>query len=105
VQFANGAAAIQKSSLGLLNQVVAILRQHPEIKKVRIEGHTDNAGNAAKNLKLSEARAAAVAAHLIKQGIAKDRLVAKGLGSTRPIVANDTPAHREQNRRVELHIE
>lgn len=104
VEFTAARAVVQKGSFSLLNQVAALLKAHPEVKKVQVEGHTDKSGLAEANLKLSQQRADAVVAYLVKQGIAKDRLEAKGLGASRPLVANDTRAHKEQNRRVELHI-
>jgi outer membrane protein OmpA-like peptidoglycan-associated protein len=82
--------------------VDAIVRN--DIKRVRIEGHTDNQGNPELNLQLSKDRAQAVAAHLIKAGIDASRLEVEGFGDTRPIAPNLTPRGRELNRRVEFVI-
>ena len=71
--------------------------------KLRIEGHTDSSGDAAKNLDLSKRRAESVKATLVKQfSIAGDRLTADGLGQTKPLADNATPNGRAQNRRVEF---
>src|SRR6185503_16117962 len=90
---------------GILNAVAKILGDHPEITNVRIEGHTDNRGGAAMNLGLSGRRAASVATALIRRGIDKSRLSSKGYGLTRPIDSNTTEEGRQNNRRVEFHID
>ena len=78
-----------------------MLQEHPELK-LRIEGHTDDVGQAAANQSLSEKRAAAVKAWLVTQGVEAKRLEAKGFGQTKPVTGNDTPEGRQNNRRVEL---
>jgi outer membrane protein OmpA-like peptidoglycan-associated protein len=105
VQFAYNSANILKASDFVLNAVAKILVDHPEIKAVRVEGHTDNKGGDAFNKKLSQKRAESVAAWLVKHGIAKDRLSSAGFGKERPIDTNDTDEGRANNRRVEFHIE
>jgi OmpA-OmpF porin, OOP family len=102
VQFAHDAATILPVSVPLLAQVIAVLRDTPEIRTVRIEGHTDGRGKPGYNRRLSQRRAESVLRHLVAAGIAISRLRAKGLGSDQPIVANDTAAHRAKNRRVEF---
>jgi OOP family OmpA-OmpF porin len=74
----------------------------PEVR-VEVAGHTDSTGSAATNVRLSEARAAAVRAYLARRGVAPDRMVARGYGSSRPVAPNATAAGRARNRRVELH--
>jgi outer membrane protein OmpA-like peptidoglycan-associated protein len=69
-----------------------------------VQGHTDNAGDAKKNEKLSQSRAEAVVVYLIKQGVDVSRLAAKGYGAQQPAVPNTTKANREKNRRVEFHV-
>ena len=98
-------AAIKKESDSLLTEVAKVMADHPEIKRVRIEGHTDNVGNAAYNKKLSEQRAQSVVNWLVSHGASKDRLTAVGLGKERPLLSNTTDAGRAANRRVEFHIE
>jgi outer membrane protein OmpA-like peptidoglycan-associated protein len=98
-------ATIQPESDSLLTEVAKVMTDHPEIKRVRVEGHTDNKGAAAYNVKLSQQRADSVIKWLSSHGVAPERLVAKGMGLTTPLVANDTEANRALNRRVEFHIE
>jgi OOP family OmpA-OmpF porin len=106
VKFATGSAAIVgKDSDDVLNAVVGVLKGHSEIKKIRVEGHTDNVGGAAYNKQLSGARAASVVAWLVKHGIEKDRLSSAGYGMEKPLDDNKTEAGRKNNRRVEFHIE
>jgi outer membrane protein OmpA-like peptidoglycan-associated protein len=98
-------ATIKPDSDSLLTEVAKVMTDHPEIKRVRVEGHTDNKGAAAYNEKLSQQRADSVIKWLIGHGVAADRLVAKGMGLTTPLVPNDTETNRALNRRVEFHIE
>jgi OOP family OmpA-OmpF porin len=106
VKFATGSAAIVgKDSDDVLNAVVGVLKGHSEIKKIRVEGHTDNVGGAAYNKQLSGARAASVVAWLVKHGIEKDRVSSAGFGMEKPLDDNKTEAGRRNNRRVEFHIE
>ncbi len=105
VKFRTNSAEILKDSDVTLEAVKKILDEHPEITAVRVEGHTDNVGNAAYNKKLSEQRAAAVMKWLTSKGVDKKRLTAKGFGLERPIDTNTTDEGRTNNRRVELHIE
>jgi outer membrane protein OmpA-like peptidoglycan-associated protein/tetratricopeptide (TPR) repeat protein len=86
-----------------LDRVVHLLSENPTVK-IQIEGHTDNVGTAADNLKLSENRAKAVVSYLKGKGIAADRLSSKGFGATKPIAANTTEEGRAQNRRTELKV-
>ena len=85
VYFASGQAKIQKRSFKLLNTVAVVLKQNPQVTKLRIEGHTDDVGKDESNLKLSKARAAAVRDYLIKKGVGDARLESEGYGETRPI--------------------
>jgi outer membrane protein OmpA-like peptidoglycan-associated protein len=105
VKFKTNSAEILPESDGILNAVAKILSEHPEITSVRVEGHTDNRGGAAMNLNLSGRRAASVATALIRRGIDKSRLSSKGFVLTRPIDTNTTEEGRQNNRRVEFHID
>ena len=98
-------AVIKKESDSLLTEVAKVMTDHPEIKKVRVEGHTDNVGNAAFNKKLGGQRAQAVVNWLIAHGVTKDRLASEGVGKDRPLMPNDTAEGRAANRRVEFHID
>ncbi|MGB5810749.1 MAG: OmpA family protein, partial [Polyangiales bacterium] len=84
----------------------AVLNAHPEIKKIRVEGHSDRTGNANFNLRLSKKRADTVVRYLVGRGkVRRSRLVAKGLGSTDPLVPDaQTKEELALNRRVEFHI-
>ncbi|MBI5067403.1 MAG: OmpA family protein [Deltaproteobacteria bacterium] len=104
VYFDTARASIKAESNSLLDEAAAVLKNHPEVKKVVIEGHTDNRGGTAKNLKLSEARAQAVKAYLVGKGVEAGRLDAKGYGETKPIADNKTEKGRDANRRVEFMI-
>jgi outer membrane protein OmpA-like peptidoglycan-associated protein len=103
VQFAEGKATLLPASHPLLAQVLDALVKN-NIKRVRIEGHTDNKGDPAANLQLSKERARAVADSLVKAGMDPARLEAEGLGDTQPVAPNLTPRGRELNRRIELII-
>ena len=100
VYFATGKDVILARSHPLLKQVAAVLRANPQVELVRIEGHTDDQGNDAKNLDLSQRRANNVRAFLMKEGIAEGRMEAVGYGETKPVDTNKTAKGRENNRRV-----
>lgn len=104
VYFDSGKASIQRRSFSLLDQVALVMKAHPEVKKVMIEGHTDSQGNDAFNLDLSKRRAASVMRYLVEHGVAVERLTSEGYGELAPIADNKTKKGREQNRRVELKI-
>jgi outer membrane protein OmpA-like peptidoglycan-associated protein len=102
ILFETAKSAVQAESAPTLKEIASALTEHPELK-VRIEGHTDNVGSPEANLKLSEARAAAVKAVLVKDyGIDASRLTTAGLGDTKPIADNGTAEGRSNNRRVEV---
>jgi outer membrane protein OmpA-like peptidoglycan-associated protein len=105
VQFKFDSDVILPESDLILGAIVAILNEHPEITRVRIEGHTDDRGTDAYNMKLSDRRAASVVKWLVKHGVAKERLASKGFGRSRPLDTNKTDEARALNRRVELHIQ
>ena len=101
ITFATGQAAITPQSDAVLSDVFAVLTANADWR-LRIEGHTDNVGDKAANLKLSTARAAAVAAWLTGKGIDAGRLSTAGLGDTQPVADNATEDGRARNRRVVL---
>jgi len=103
VLFETGRAVIRPESAPLLREVAGVLAEHPEIVKVRIEGHTDAAGAPARNLALSRRRAEAVRRWLVeREGVDEGRLEARGYGQARPIASNGNAAGRVRNRRVDL---
>lgn len=104
VYFQTGSAKIQRRSYALLDNVAAVISAHPEIEKIRVEGHTDDRGRDDLNLKLSQRRADAVKAYLMKKGLEEDRLEAVGYGESKPVADNKTRAGRAQNRRVDFVI-
>ena len=104
VLFKTGSAVILPASDAVLQKVLATIKKLPETNRYRVEGHTDNRGNAALNKTLSKARAASVVKWMTKNGIEAKRLDAAGFGQDRPIASNDTDEGRQRNRRVEFHI-
>jgi len=105
VQFGTALWKVSPSSYLTMATVAKVLFLHPELKKIRIEGHTDNRGGRAFNEELSNRRAAAVLTHLVQMnGVEVDRLEATGYAYDRPIDSNDTEGGRARNRRVEFHI-
>lgn len=101
VNFAIDKAEILPESQPQIEQVLALLQAHPDLK-LSINGHTDDSGDAAHNQQLSEARAAAVAAALTAEGIDPSRLQTQGFGQSEPVADNATEAGKAKNRRVEL---
>jgi len=104
IEFETNRAEIRPESLGIIDEVRSALEVNPQIKKIRIEGHTDDRGPNEKNLKLSQRRAESVMKYLLDEGIAPERLEAKGWGEEHPLVANDGEQGWQTNRRVEFHI-
>jgi len=89
----------------ILSTLLEFLTKNTHVTKMRIEGHTDNSGKAQHNKELSQARADAVAKWLTDHGIDASRITTIGFGDTKPEVPNDSPAHKQQNRRTEFHVE
>lgn len=104
VLFDTGRAELKEGSLNNLSKLSAFLNRYQD-RKVQIEGHTDSIGSSDSNQGLSERRANAVRRYLENQGIASDRLIARGLGEHSPVAGNDSVTSRQQNRRVEVIID
>jgi outer membrane protein OmpA-like peptidoglycan-associated protein len=101
ITFEFGKSRLKESSFAELNKLIVELQANPTYK-ITLSGHTDNIGQEEDNLKLSEARAKAVAEYLTSKGIASIRITYQGYGSKQPITTNETEQGREQNRRVEF---
>ncbi len=101
ITFETGKATIKPESYKVLDAATAVLKQFEDVR-IEVQGHTDDVGDDAKNLTLSQDRAAAVVAYFVSKGIAADRLVAMGYGENKPMVPNDSSPNRAQNRRVEF---
>jgi outer membrane protein OmpA-like peptidoglycan-associated protein len=99
--FATGSATLEPQSSEQLHNIAAILKAYPATH-LTIGGYTDNTGDAAQNLKLSQDRADNVTGELVKLGVASDRLLAKGYGEDHPVGDNATEAGRAQNRRISM---
>jgi outer membrane protein OmpA-like peptidoglycan-associated protein len=106
VEFESGKASLKNTPTtnAILQCLVDFLNNNKMVTKFRLEGHTDNAGDANANMTLSQARADAVLNWMSTHGAENGRLVSKGWGPTKPVEKNDTPEHMAMNRRVEFWI-
>jgi len=104
VEFDRTKSEILSISYPELDKLAKFLVKHPT-HTVRIEGHTDSVGDMTKNFRLSEKRAYAVAAYLVKKGVRSNQLSAKGFGGTKPLVKSKTKKYNPENRRVAFIIE
>ena len=103
VLFQSGSATLKKGADAELAKLLTLLKEHPEYN-LNIYGHTDSTGDDKKNEILSQIRAESIVNFLISNGIARDRLLAQGLGETYPIASNNTVAGRLKNRRIEIYL-
>jgi outer membrane protein OmpA-like peptidoglycan-associated protein len=101
VLFATGRAEVASGGLRSIDKLAEWLKKNPT-RNLLIEGHTDNTGAEDFNMKLSQQRAEAVRNALVSRGVGADRITTKGYGPRYPVVANDSAAGRQQNRRVEV---
>jgi OOP family OmpA-OmpF porin len=97
-------AVIRQESHALCDEIVQVIKDNKQIKKISIEGHTDSDGGDKYNLTLSGKRAAAVMQYLVDHGVDAARLASQGFGETKPIGDNKTDEGKEKNRRVEFII-
>jgi outer membrane protein OmpA-like peptidoglycan-associated protein len=102
VMFDYNKATIKVESHSLLADVAKVISDHKQIQKIRVEGHTDADGQDAYNKKLSQQRADAVKAFLVKSGIDGKVLESVGYGEEKPIADNESEEGKEKNRRVEF---
>ena len=103
VHFDFNKATIRADARPVLDEAIATLKQEGGIAVIA-EGHTDNVGSDAYNMKLSQRRANAVRDYLTAGGISPKRITAEGFGESHPVATNDTADGRAQNRRVELRV-
>jgi outer membrane protein OmpA-like peptidoglycan-associated protein len=101
--FATGSATLEPASQEQLSNVAAILKAYPKVK-IKLGGYTDNTGDAAANLQLSDQRAKNVMAELVKLGVDPSRLEAQGYGDEHPVADNNTEEGRQLNRRISLRV-
>jgi cytochrome c oxidase subunit 2 len=103
VQFETGSNKLTPDSEYQLNDLAEVLTKYGTMR-IEVSGHTDNVGNAAQNLNLSQQRAVVVREYLISKGINGGRITAVGYGDSKPIDTNDTEEGRQHNRRTEFKI-
>ncbi len=103
IEFESGKATLTPTGIAVLDGMTVALRKIKGVK-VGVIGHTDNAGSRAGNLSLSQARAEAVKAYVVAQGIAADSIAVSGEGPDRPVADNRTPEGKARNRRIEFKV-
>ncbi len=103
IYFGIASARLRPESKKQVDELVKILKAFPNVD-IRIEGHTDNFGIPARNLRLSFIRAASVKRYLTLNGIDPDRITTVGSGDTKPLADNSTPEGKLKNRRIEVFI-
>lgn len=103
VYFDSGKSSLKTESYKELNELFEYMTLKKSLK-VEIAGHTDNVGDDNANMQLSDERAKAVKAYLVKKGIAADRIKTSAFGKNQPIASNETPEGRAKNRRIEVNV-
>jgi outer membrane protein OmpA-like peptidoglycan-associated protein len=102
--FAKNSAKVKKEMYPEIKRIADVMIQYPDTR-ITVEGHTDNSGKEAYNMKLSKQRAESVRDLLVENGVDASRVSVMPFGETSPIASNDTPEGRQQNRRVEIKIQ
>ena len=103
LEFETDSATLKPSSREQLENIASILKAYPRVT-VKVGGYTDNTGDAAHNLKLSQDRANSTVAELERLGIDKSRLAAEGYGEQFPVADNSTAEGRQRNRRIDIRV-
>ena len=101
--FEMGRAVINPKSYTSLDEMVAMMKENTKVV-IQLEGHTDNIGNAEKNMELSKDRVEAVKKYLTSKGVSKDRVKTKAFGGTQPVSTEGTELAKALNRRVEMRV-
>jgi len=104
IQFEVGKADLKPISFPILDDVVRVMKENPQIEEIVIEGHTDSTGTAEINRTLSKGRAESCMKYIASKGVKSGRMTAQGYGPDRPIADNNTEDGKEANRRVEFVI-
>ncbi len=104
ILFDTGSDALKAEGIVELNKMADILAKYSD-DRVKIQGHTDAVGDTKSNQSLSERRAKAVKTVLLSRGVQDKQIEVYGLGESKPVADNASPAGRAKNRRVELHID
>ncbi len=104
IRFATGSAKITPESMDIVKKAAETIKAAATGTKIEVGGHTDNVGNPASNMKLSDARAISVMSALVGLGVGKDVLTAKGYGDSKPVDSNDTAEGKAKNRRMEYSL-
>lgn len=103
VYFDSGKSSLKSESFKELNELLEYMTLKKALK-IEIAGHTDDVGDDAANMQLSDERAKAVKAYLVKKGITSDRIKTSAFGETQPVADNETPEGRAKNRRIEVNV-
>ncbi len=104
INFSSGSADIPADNMEIIRKSAEAMKRAPAGSTIEIGGHTDNTGDSAANLALSQARADAVRSALVNAGVSASMITTKGYGDTKPRVSNDTEYGRFQNRRIEYAV-
>jgi outer membrane protein OmpA-like peptidoglycan-associated protein len=104
IQFEHNSSEIKPVSFEILDDVVKVMQDNPQVEQLDVIGHTSSEGSAKLNKKLSTDRAAAVKDYLISHGVDASRMISEGKGPSEPIADNDTEEGRVANRRVEFKV-
>lgn len=104
IHFAFDSATIRSISYPILDDVAELLRSNPQMRSIRVEGHTDWIGSDDYNQRLSQKRSESVVTYLVGKGISRSRMIAVGYGEGRPIADNSSDEGRAKNRRTEFTV-
>jgi len=103
IQFVQSKAELLPDAQPAMQQLLTYMQTHPTAE-ILLAGHTDNQGDFDANVKLSQERVDVVKAYLVSNGVAANRITARGYGPTRPVANNNREISRQQNRRVEMTV-